>query len=140
MKQVSRTISNTTLYLTIILLLFSANAWAGKKTKVVKTKGIQQIMLIKFKDSTSDKAIENIAVRAYEMTKRARTLKSVEWGKKTQVADDTKAYDYCLILHFKSETDFEIYHQNPVRLEFMGKLIPLASDILKFTYQGSKTK
>lgn len=140
MKQARKTSYSTPILFTFILLFVSTTMWAGKKTKIKKVSGIEQILLIKFKDSTSDSTIQKIAVKAYDLQKKSRTLKSVEWGKKTTISDDTKDYDYCLILSFKSETDFEIFHENPIRLEFMGKLIPLSQNIIKFTYRGEKAK
>ncbi|MBN2614339.1 MAG: Dabb family protein [Bacteroidales bacterium] len=139
MKKARRINTNKTLVFTALLMLFSVMAQAGSPEGAkVKVKGIQQILLIQFKKSTSDSTIQQIAMEAYNMKKRARTLKSVEWGKKTNLTDDTKDYDYCLTLSFSSETNFEIYNQNPVRLEFMGKLIPLSENILKFTYRVQK--
>lgn len=139
MKKESRMNTSKTLVLTAFFMLFSVMAWAGNPEGVkVKVKGIQQVLLIKFKKSTSDSTIQQIALQAFDLEKRARTLKSVDWGKKANLTDDTKDYDYCLTLYFSNETNFEIFNQNPVRLEFMGKLIPLSQNLLKFTYKVQK--
>lgn len=139
MKKESRTNTSKTLVITAFLMLFSIVTWAGNPEAVkVKVKGIQQILLIKFKKSTSDNSIQQIALEAINLEKRTRTLKSVDWGKKANLTDDTQDYDYCLTFNFNNETNFEIFNQNPVRLEFMGKLIPLSENILKFTSKVQK--
>ncbi|MBN2638438.1 MAG: Dabb family protein [Bacteroidales bacterium] len=141
MKKQSRFSTNKTLALTIFFMLFSIMAWAGKPKKTeFKVKGIQQVLLIKFKKGTSDSTIQQIAVQAFNLGKKARTLKSVEWGKKTQLSDDTKDYDYCLTFNFSNETNFEIFNQNPIKMEFMGKLYPVSAELLKFTYKVEKDK
>lgn len=141
MKKESHINTSKALILTVFFMVFSVMAWAGKP-KELKTKvtGIDQILLIKFKEGTSDSTIQKIVYEAFKMEKKTRSLKSVDWGKKTKLSDDTEEYNYCLTFHFSNETNFEIFNQNPIRLEFMGKLIPISSNILKFTYRVEKEK
>lgn len=141
MKRTKTFSTHKTLILSVFFMMFSVMAWAGN-SKQLKTKvtGIHQILLVKFKKSVSDSTIQQVAFDAFNLKKSARTLKSVEWGKRSKLSDDTQDYDYVIVFHFSNETNFEIFSQNPARLEFMGKLIPLSSNILKFTYKVEREK
>ncbi len=121
------------------LLLFSTSGilFAKKTEKVNKpSKEIRQVILIKFKDSVTakDKATINDLVRI--LKKKSRTVQKLDWGKPLEVTgNDANTYDFCLTFKFKSDTNYEIFQQNPLRMEFMGKLIPMTENIVTYTYR-----
>ncbi len=118
-----------------VLILFSMTlltyAHSPKKTK---TRGIRQIVMVKFKAKTTAAEIAAIDSLALNMGEKVKPIRKIEWGKRIDENGTTTDYDYCLMLEFKNETDMEIYQTNPLRLKLMGKLIPLSDQTLKFTY------
>lgn len=118
--------------LSLILFSFSLAGYAG--TPFNKEKGIRKLILIHFKNGTTDKQIASIDSLARVVNSKVKAIHKLEWGKKMEENNATTQYDFCLMLEFKNATNFEIYQQNPLRLQLMGKLIPLTDKILNFTY------
>ncbi len=100
-----------------------------------KKKGIREIILIKFKSNTTPAQKTELNKLIKDLESNTKTLKNVEWGKRIDFTDASKEYDQCLMLEFKNYNNFEIFQTNPVRLRLMGKLIPITTKILKFTYK-----
>jgi len=103
-----------------------------------KTKGIREILLVKFKSSTTAKEIAGIDSLIMEMREKVKPIKKLEWGKRIDENNATSAYDYCLMLEFKNETDKETYRVHPLHYKLLGRLIPLSEKTLKFTYLINK--
>ncbi len=100
-----------------------------------KKKGIREIILIKFKSNITPAQKTELNKLIKDLKSNTKTLKNVEWGKRIDFTDASKEYDQCLMLEFKNYNNFEIFQANPVRLKLMGKLIPITTKILKFTYK-----
>lgn len=124
------------LLMSFVLLSTSGILFAKKNEKAVKTtNAIRQVVLVKFKKSVTAKEIATLEKEAAQLKKKSRTLQKLDWGKPLEVkGNDSDNYDFCLTFKFKSDTYYEIFQQNPMRMEFMGKLLPMTKDILSYTY------
>ena len=116
------------------LILFSFSLTGFAATHKTKGKGIRKLILVHFKNGTTDKQIASIDSLARVVDSKVKAISKLEWGGKMDENGATTQYDYCLMLEFKNSTDLEIFRQNPVQLQLMGKLIPLSDKILNFTY------
>ncbi len=127
-------------YLSLVLILFIfSTSLLGKEAPIpAKDKVIKQYILIGFKTGIKPAQINEIKEQAMALAKKTRTLKKVEWGKRADITDNTKDYGYCLIFEFKNDADFEIFQENPLRIELMGRIYPIAKKTLKFTYHVIK--
>ncbi|VAW27888.1 hypothetical protein MNBD_BACTEROID07-754 [hydrothermal vent metagenome] len=100
-----------------------------------KKTGIREIILVKFKNDVSPAQRAELDKLIRDLKSNTKTIEKVEWGKRIEYTDASKAYDQCLMLKFKNDNDLQIFQSNPVRLKLMGKLIPISDKILKFTYK-----
>ena len=116
----------------LILFSFSLSGYAG--TPRIKEKGIRKLILVHFKTGTTENQIAGIDSLARIVNSKVKAINKLEWGKKMEENGATTQYDFCLMLEFKNAINFEIYQQNPLQLQLMGKLIPLSDKILNFTY------
>lgn len=124
------------LLMSFVLLSTSGILFAKKTKKAIKpTKEIRQVILVQFKKSVTAKDVTSLEKYAAELKKKSRTLQKLDWGKPMEVkGNESEHYDFCLTFRFKNDTFYEIFQQNPMRMEFMGKLIPMTKDILSYTY------
>lgn len=122
--------------LSLFMIVTSGFLFANKPAQK-SGKEIHQLILVKFKDNISPKQINSIDSLAQVLKKKSRTVQKLNWGKRLENSGASNVYDYCLTIKFKNAINFEIFQQNPLRLEFMGKLIPLSAKILKFTYRDN---
>lgn len=106
----------------------------NSKEKKVKTTGIRQIVLLKFKSQITAGQIASIDSLTVTMAEKIKPVRKLEWGKRVDETGTTKTFDYCLMVEFRDETDMEIYQTNPLHLKFLGKIIPMTEKMLKFTY------
>lgn len=109
----------------------------NKEKKTIKhTKEIRQVVLVQFKSNVTAKEKAEISKLAYKLKEKSKTLQKLDWGKPLEVTgSNSDTYDFCLTFKFKNDTNYEIFQQNPLRMEFMGKLIPLTKDMLTYTYR-----
>jgi len=124
------------LLLSFVMLFTTDILFAKKTTKPIKsTKEIRQIILVQFKSSVKPIDIKDLEKFAAELKKKSKTLQKLDWGKPLEIkGNDSNKYDFCFTFKFKNSTYYEIFQQNPMRMEFMGKLIPMAKNILSYTY------
>lgn len=124
------------LLMSFVLLSTSGILFAKKTKKAVKsTNEIRQVILVEFKSSVKPIDKKDLEKFAAELKKKSRTLQKLDWGKPMEVkGNDSNKYDFCFTFKFKSDTFYEIFQQNPMRMEFMGKLIPMSKNILSYTY------
>lgn len=126
------------LLMSLFLLSTSGILLAKKTEKAVKPSNeIRQIILVKFKSSVTPKDIAALDELARTLKDKAKTVQKLDWGQPLEVTgdDDSNTYDFCLTFKFKSDTYYEVFQQNPLRVEFLGKLIPMASSIVTYTYR-----
>lgn len=131
-------ITKKNLSLILILFVFSTSIMGKEIPLPSKDKVIKQYILIGFKSDVKPSQINEIKEQAMTLAKKVHTLKKVEWGKRADITDNTKDYGYCLIFEFRNDSDFEIFQENPLRIELMGKIYPIAKKTLKFTYHVVK--
>ena len=125
------------LLMSLILFSTSGILLAKKTEKVNKpSKEIRQVILIKFKDSVTAKNKATINDLMKVLKGKSRTIQRLDWGKPLEVTgDDSDSYNFCLTFKFKNDTNYEIFQQNPLRMEFMGILIPFTENIVTYTYR-----
>ncbi|MBE0651659.1 MAG: Dabb family protein [Bacteroidales bacterium] len=126
------------LLMSLFLLSTSGILLAKKTEKTIKpSKEIRQIILIKFKYSVTAKEKTAVGDLARVLKEKSKTIQKLDWGNPLEITgdNDSNTYDFCLTFKFKNDTNYEIFQQNPLRMEFMGKLIPLAENIVTYTYR-----
>jgi len=99
---------------------------------------IREIILVKFKKDVTPAQMSALNKLIKDLKSNTKTVDEVEWGRRIDYTGSTKEYDQCLVLKFKNDNDLEVFQTNPVQLELMGKLIPITTKILKFTYKTIK--
>jgi len=124
--------------LILAIALLSITSISLARTPKVKTTGIRQIVLVKFKTQVTNKQITSLDSLSKVLAEKVKPIRKLEWGKRIDEIGSSQEYDYCLVVEFRNETDMEIYQTNPLHLKFMGKMIPLSEKTLKFTYQIKK--
>ena len=124
--------------LILVIALLSITSISLARTPKVKTTGIRQIVLVKFKTQVTNNQIATLDSLSQILAEKVKPIRKLQWGKRMDEIGTTQEYDYCLVVEFRNETDLEIYETNPLHLKFMGKLIPLSEKTLKFTYQIKK--
>ena len=125
------------LLMSLFLLSASGILFAKKTEKGSKqTKGIHQVILINFKDSVTEKNKDDIDKFVQLLKEKSKTVQEMDWGKPLEVTgNNSENFDFCITIKFKNDTNYEIFQQNPLRMEFMGTLIPLTDNIITYTYQ-----
>ncbi len=126
------------LLLSFILLSSTGMLIAKKTEKAVKpSKEICQVILVKFKDSVTAKDKTALDDLSRALKEKSRTVQKMDWGQPLEVTGDGDAntYDFCLTFRFKNDANYEIFQQNPLRVEFLGRLIPMADNIITYTYR-----
>lgn len=115
-------------------ILFTKNK---KKDAVKSTKEIRQVVLVKFKSNVTAGQIAEIGKLAKNLQEKSKTLQKLDWGKPLEFknSEGSNTYDFCFTFKFKNGTNYEIFQQNPLRMEFLGKLIPLTKSRLTYTYR-----
>ena len=126
------------LFFSIFILIASGSVFAGKPLIKKNNASLRQVILIKFKDKTTPAQIHSLDSLTQVLNNKVKTLRNAEWGKRIDFTEVSTEYDYCLMFEFKTENDFEIFQENPLRLKFFGKLIPMSDKMLKFIYQVNK--
>ncbi len=124
--------------LLVVFALFLGFTEAQAISPFAKKPIIREIILVKFKKNVTPAQMAALNKLIKDLKSNTKTVDAVEWGKRIDYTGSTKDYDQCLVLKFKNDNDLEVFQTNPVQLELMGKLIPITTKILKFTYKTIK--
>ncbi len=121
----------------ISLLMFAGFGalQAGTHGKAKKVKGIRHLVLIKYKEGTTADQMARIDTLVWNMEREIKAIKSLEWGKTMGMSGETKEYDYCLNIVFRSELDMTLYEEHPAHQRLKAAVIPLVSKLIRFNYE-----
>ncbi len=118
-----------------LLVLVGFGSIRANEPLMLKSKKIRHIVLIKFKEGTTPDQIARIDTLVWNMAKEIKVVHHLEWGKGLQLANETRAYDYCLSILFKSKTDILLYDEHPSHQKLKAAVLPLVSKIIRFNYR-----
>ncbi|MFS1422756.1 Dabb family protein [Shewanella sp. 10N.286.48.B5] len=108
--------------------------------ELADTKGklLRHIVALKFKDGTSQKAV-NEALSSFENLKNEiPEITTLEWGVNDSTEGNTKGLDYIFTLTFDDAHGREIYLFHKAHMDLVGKVGPLLADALVVDYWTKK--
>ncbi len=121
--------------LSLLVFIGMGSMQAGNHEKAKKVKGIRHLVLIKYKEGVTGAQKARIDTLVWNMKKEIKVIKSLEWGKTMGMANETKEYDYCLNIVFKSELDMTMYEEHPAHQRLKAAVIPLVAKLIRFNYE-----
>ncbi len=117
-----------------VIVLFVLFFGFGHLQAKERAKGLRHLVLIKFKEGTTADQIARIDSLVWKMAKEIKEIKKLEWGKSLGLLSETKEYDYCLNIVFKSENDMMLFSVHPAYQKFKAAIIPITAKIIRFNY------
>jgi hypothetical protein len=97
-------------------------------------KKLRHVVLFKFKEDTSRRAITMIEKEFVALGKQLKEVKEFEWGLNNSPEGLDKGFTHGFLVTFASEKDRDTYLPHPKHQAFVAKLKPYLEDALVFDY------
>ncbi|WP_117234826.1 Dabb family protein [Vibrio maerlii] len=96
---------------------------------------IRHILLIKFKQDTSNTQIEELMALFTSMTNKVDGVVGVEWGANNSPEGKNQGYTHSVLMTFADESGRANYLPHPEHDALKGVFRPILEDIIVFDYQ-----
>ncbi|MGD8501393.1 MAG: Dabb family protein [Phycisphaerales bacterium] len=93
-----------------------------KKTVKEPAPVLRHVVLVKFKDGTTDEQVRQIESAFCALPGKVDAIYDFEWGTDVSVEDLEQGFTHCFLVTFRSEADRAKYLPHPAHKEF-GKLL-----------------
>ncbi len=130
--------------ISIFLLLSACTQNTDNKKQTVKkasmhttpseTKQLRHVVLFKFKEGTSDAAIQKVEAAFTALPSKIAEIKGYEWGTNNSPEGLAKGFTHCFFLTFDSEAGRAVYLPHPDHKAFGAILTPHLDDVLVLDY------
>ncbi|WP_375749807.1 Dabb family protein [Vibrio sp. HN007] len=97
---------------------------------------IRHILLIKFKESAEQEAIERLMALFKAMPEKVQGVTSVEWGINDSPEHKNKGYTHSVFMTFADEAGRQNYLPHPEHDALKQVFRPLLEDVIVFDYQA----
>ncbi len=101
---------------------------------VTKDDLLRHVVLIKFKESSSEEDISEVEDAFSELQDKIPEIKDYEWGTNNSPEGLDKGFTHCFLVTFESEEDRSIYLPHPEHKAFVEILEPHLEDVLVIDY------
>ena len=118
-----------------VLSTFMTQA-AQKKEEGKKV--LRHVVCFKFKESATDKQLEDIVEAFAALQKKIPSIKEFEWGTNNSPEKHDKGFTHCFILSFDSEEGRAAYLPHEDHKAFGAKLGPVLDDVFVIDYWAKK--
>jgi hypothetical protein len=101
-------------------------------------KVLRHVVCFKFKESATDKQLEQIVEAFAALQKTIPSIKEFEWGTNNSPEKHDKGFTHCFILTFDSEEGRAAYLPHEDHKAFGAKLGPVLEDVFVIDYWAKK--
>ena len=101
---------------------------------VTKGRMLRHVVLLKFKEGTSDVEIKKVEEAFRDLKKKIPEIASLEWGTNNSPEKLDRGFTHCFVLAFKSEQARAVYLPHPDHKAFGSVLRPVLGDVLVIDY------
>lgn len=97
---------------------------AGKKKQAKKRTRLRHVVMIKFKDDTSDEKIAELEKAFAALLGEIKQIKEFEWGVNSSNEGLSDGLTHCFVLTFNSAKARDAYLPHPAHKKFAEMLLP----------------
>ena len=124
----------TSILIIVILICSCTNNSTNTDLAKNKTKQLRNIVMFKFKESSSEIDIKKIENAFIALPNKIKEIDSFEWSINNSPEELNKGFTHSFLVTFANEKDREIYLPHPDHIAFVDILKPHLEDVLVLDY------
>lgn len=107
---------------------------AAADEKEAKMGQLKHVVLLKFKEGTSDAQVKEVMDAFAAMKNKIDVIADFEWGTDVSVENLSQGFTHCAVVTFKDAKARDEYLTHPVHEEFKKQAIPRIDKVLVVDY------
>jgi hypothetical protein len=118
----------------IFMFLFSLAFTMQAQKPESKNKTLRHVVLVKFKDSSSESEITNVVNEFAALKKSMKQVKAFEWGLNNSPENLHEGLTHAFVLTFSTEKDRDDYLVDPIHKKFVEVAGPHIDKVVVVDY------
>ena len=106
----------------IFVLAMTTSTISHAQKKADEKKQLRHVVLVKFKDSSSEQDVKNVEEAFAGLSKKISLIRAFEWGTNNSPENLDQGLTHCFFLTFSSEKDRDDYLVHPEHKAFVEKV------------------
>ena len=121
-------------FLIVLITVCAFSSAAFSQSEAHQNKLLRHVVIFKFKDSSSDEAVKNVAATFAGLYGKVPQVRAFEWGVNNSPEHYNEGFTHCFILTFSSEKDLADYQLHPAHKAFQTVLKPHMEKVFVVDY------